>query len=78
MNLLEELFNLTRPEPLTPPRENGKTAQMASPDGILNGKQLKYAKKIDPSSVPMGNHWYGNRKRDHGYRGHESLTETVF
>ena len=70
MNLLEELFNLTRPEPLT--------AQIASPDEILNGKQLKYAKKIDPSSVPLGNHWYGNRKRDHGYRGHESLTETVF
>ena len=78
MNLLEELFNLTRTDPLTPPRENGKTAQIASLDYILKGKKLKYAKKIDPSSMPLGNHWHGNRKRDHGYRGHESLTETVF
>ena len=78
MKLLEELFNLTRPEPLTPPRQNGKTDQIASLDEILNGKQFKYAKKIDPSSMPLGILWHGNRKRDHGYRGHESLTETVF
>ena len=78
MKLFEEFLNLTRPELLTPQKENGKTTQIASDDDILKGKQLTYAKKIDPSSIPLGNRLHGNRKRDHGYRGHESLTETVF
>lgn len=78
MNLFEELLNLTRLILLNPPRENGKSVQIASPDDILNENCFGTVKKINFPAIPLGNHGHENRRRDHSYRGHESLNETVF
>ena len=61
-----------------PPFTNGKKSKIATPADILSVGQDSFARSVDPSSLPLGNSWHGPRKRDHGYRGSENLTQEEF
>lgn len=60
--------------PPVPPVPNGKRCRAANPSDILNGGTFGYSRKMDPASLPLGNCWHGARKKDHGYRGAETVS----
>jgi hypothetical protein len=64
--------------PPVPPVLNGKRSRAANPADILGGGPVGYSRKVDSASLPLGNCWHGARKKDHGYRGAETVATGEF